>query len=43
MQEIQKELTKSIFIDEETKLPFGIGLDDYIEFLKEQAIVSKTV
>lgn len=35
-------MAENIFLDEETKLPYGIGLDDYIELIKEEAITTKT-
>lgn len=35
-------ITENIFLDEETKLPYGIGLDDYIELIKEESITTRT-
>jgi hypothetical protein len=35
-------MQENIFLDDETKLPFGIGLDDYIELIKEESITTRT-
>jgi len=37
-----KNLSENIFVDDETKLPYGIGLDDYIEMIKEESINTHT-
>ncbi|EAS06093.3 ribosomal protein S9 (macronuclear) [Tetrahymena thermophila SB210] len=40
-EEVQA-IAENVFLDEETKLPYGIGLDDYIELIKEESITTKT-